>query len=144
MYILSDNSRATRQLSMPIHYQPDYDGHIAYITGRGRVTFADCEALIAKQRKDVPHRLHELNDFRNVELAIQPAQVVSLAQLNQELYADIDNIRFAVVVDSGLAYGMARMFDVYLNNTVEFKIFEDYDAALAWVHEAASLDNVTA
>ena len=128
---------------MPIQYTPDYDAHIAHIKGSGRVTFDDCEALIRQQRKDVPHRLHELNDYRGVELVIDAAEVASLAQLNQELYADIHNIRFAVVVDSGLAYGMSRMFDVYLDNTVEFQIFEDYDAALAWVNEAAAVDKAT-
>ena len=125
---------------MPIRYQPDYNAHIAYITGQGCVNFDDCVQLIKAQGKDVSRRLHEINDYRGVELDIAADQVEELADLNRELYANIKDIRFAVVVDTGLGYGMSRMFDVYLDNTVEFGIFEDYNEALTWVQEGAKRD----
>ncbi len=84
--------------------------------------------------------MHEINDYRGVELDIAADQVEELADLNRKLYANIKDIRFAVVVDTGLGYGMSRMFDAYLDNTVEFEIFEDYDEALTWVQEAARRD----
>ena len=56
---------------------------------------------------------------------------------------NVKDIRFAVVVDTGLGYGMSRMFDVYLGNTVEFQIFEDYDEALRWVEDGARRDKAT-
>lgn len=125
---------------MPIEYRPDYAQHIAYITGSGRVDFDDCVRLIREQQADVGRRLHELNDYRGIELALEAHQVEDLAVMNRELYEGLHDIRFAVVVDSDLGFGMSRMFEVYLDESVEFRIFRDYDAALIWVQEAAALE----
>lgn len=125
---------------MPIEYRPDYSQHIAYITGSGRVGFEDCVSLIRAQRADVGMRLHELNDYRGIELDLEAHQVEDLAAMNRDLYSGLQDIRFAVVVDSDLGFGMSRMFEVYLDDSVEFRVFRDYDAALAWVREAAGLE----
>ena len=125
---------------MPIHYVPDYENHVAYITGEGDITYDECVELIDKQKADVTHRLHELNDYRGTALKTDGDHVKRLAELNQALYEQIHDIRFAVVVDSGLSYGMSRMFKVWLQDSVEFEIFEDYDKARAWVLEAAARD----
>ena len=127
---------------MPIHYRPDFDAHIAHITAEGQVTYDDCLGLIEAKRSHVPTRLHEIFDYRNIETAFEHAQVEEIAGLVRELYANVSNIRFAVVVDTGLSYGMSRMFDVYLDQTVEFEIFEDYDAAYSWVNEAAKREAI--
>ncbi len=123
---------------MPIHYRPDYDNHIAYIVGEGDITFEECVELIEKQKADVGHRLHEINDYRGTKLKTDGDNVRLLAQMNQDLYAQIHDIRFAVVVDNDVGYGMSRMFKVWLQDSVEFEIFEDYDKAYAWVMEAAT------
>ena len=123
---------------MPIHYRPDHAAHIAWITGEGRVTYEDCLGLIEAQRADVGRRLHELNDYRNVELHLTVPESERLARLNVELYAEVRDIRFAVVTDSDLGYGMSRVFQAYLDESVEFRIFTDHDEALAWVREAAA------
>jgi hypothetical protein len=128
---------------MPIRYEPDYEAHIAFIKGIDTVTFDDCVQLIRDQEKDVGKRLHELNDYRGIKLHIKADQIEALAGLNRDLYANVKDIRFAVVVDTGLGYGMSRMFDVYLDNTVEFQIFEDYDEALRWVEDGARRDKAT-
>jgi hypothetical protein len=125
---------------VPIDYRPDYAQHIAYITGSGRVGFEDCLGLIRGQQADVGRRLHELNDYRGIELALEAHQVEDLAAMNRELYSGMQNIRFAVVVDSDLGFGMARMFEVYLHESVEFRVFREYEAALAWVQEAAAAE----
>jgi len=125
---------------MPIHYQPDFDAHIAHITAEGSISYDDCVGLVEAKRGNVPHRLHEISDYRNVDIDFEHAQVEEIAGLVRELYANVSNIRFAIVVDTGLVYGLSRMFDVYLDKTVELEIFEDYDKALAWVAEAAELE----
>ena len=125
---------------MPIHYVPDYENHVAYITGEGDITYDECVELIDKQKADVTHRLHELNDYRGTALKTDGDHVKRLAELNQALYEQIHDIRFAVVVDSDLSYGMSRMFKVWFQDSVEFEIFDDYDKARAWALEAAARD----
>ena len=122
---------------MPIRYEPDYGAHIDHVTGEGEVTYADCVKLIEQQGADVKRRLHELNDYRGVDLQLDARQAETLARLNVQLYAEVHDIRFAVVVDPGLGVGMSRVFEAYLNDSVEFRVFTDYAAARDWVLEAA-------
>ena len=129
---------------MPIHYRPDYENHIAYVVGEGDVTFEDCVELIEKQKADVGYRLHEINDYRGTDLKTDGENVRLLALMNQELYAQIHDIRFAVVVDSNLGYGMSRMFKVWLQDSVEFEIFEDYDKAYDWATSFAAASSTQA
>lgn len=125
---------------MPIHYRPDHQQYIAHITGEGLITFDDCVQLIEQQKVDIGRRLHELNDYRGIELELDARDVQTLADMNRDLYREMTDIRFAVVVDSDLGYGMSRMFEVYLDDSVEFRVFRDYAEAAAWVKEAADAE----
>lgn len=121
-----------------MHYEPDRARNIAFIRGEGRVTYEDCAAVVALQHAHVHERLHELNDFRGVELMLSSTESERLARMNIDLYRDVRGIRIAMVTDSQLAYGISRMFAAYLGDQLEYEIFTDYDAALAWIEEAAT------
>ena len=126
---------------MPLHYEPDRARHIAIIRGEGRVSFEDCAAVVAQQHAHVSWRLHELNDFRGAELAMSSAESERLARMNIDLYSEVRGIRIAMVTDSQLAYGISRMFAAYLGDRLEYRIFTDYDEALAWIGEAAERES---
>ena len=74
-------------------------------------------------------------DIRDTVPALSGDELMGLVRRTLAPRLDGRGWRVAVVVASPAQYGKARQFDAMADWLVETKIFDDVDAALAWVRE---------
>lgn len=78
-----------------------------------------------------------LADYRGVDLThMESDHIRTLASRNVEIAEVRPPLQIAVLVDPGVAYGFARMWEQYAFETGwPLKLFTDEDAAWAWLQE---------
>ena len=119
---------------MPCCYRVDTCRSLIVITIEGCVTVS--EALDVQRRllsdPAFDPRMRELCDFRG-------ADVSELGSLDVKLVAEVSprhtgRGKRAMVVDPGLQFGLARMFQAYASmNNQPTEVFTDLAEALAWL-----------
>jgi hypothetical protein len=84
---------------------------------------------------DYAYDRHELYDLRGLTGSeIDGDGIRSAAELDLELFGDAPDLRSAIVADTHLAFGIARMFQAHLGHREDnVRVFEDFDAAVAWL-----------
>ena len=123
---------------MPIDLRIDRDAGILYTTIRGEVTVDEIVDAFNKlfQSPDFRPGLSGLADLRESRITSSLSNVRRLAELMIENRDRIGPSRTAIVVDSDIDYGMARMFEVFAEQSMaETQVFKDIDQAMIWLKD---------
>lgn len=119
---------------MPAFYKIDTQRKLVMTTGSGVLTLADSLAHQDRLRNDVEFspEFSQLMDLTHVaEVALSADDISTLAKT--AIFSP--DSRRAILVDSDLKYGLARMFETFRDMRGEkgIRIFRNLDDALAWV-----------
>jgi hypothetical protein len=119
---------------MPAFFKIDKERRIVMTTGSGTFTLDDALDHQQKLRNDPEFdpSFSQLLDLTHVSsIEIGPADVRRLAEEN--LFSP--NSRRAILVNSDLAFGLARIFEVHRESAGEsgINVFRDLDEALDWI-----------
>lgn len=81
------------------------------------------------------YEIPELYDLRGITGSVLDASGVQLAaDLDLDLFGDAPALRSAIVATDGLHFGLARMFQAYLDDRgANVQVFADFDEARAWL-----------
>lgn len=122
---------------MPITYRHDPDQQVTFTTWTGAITAEDIRAHWAVLLSDPGpmQARRSVADIRDTVPALSGDELMGLVRRTLAPRLDGRGWRVAVVVASPAQYGKARQFDAMADWLVQTKIFEDADAALAWVRE---------
>jgi hypothetical protein len=119
---------------MPATYEIDKERRLVVSTATGPFAMADGLAHQERLRKDPDFdpgfsQLMDLTAVTEYEIGVAEIQV--LAQ--RGLFSSVS--RRAIVVQSDLGYGLARMFEMFRENAGELgiRVFRDREEALDWV-----------
>jgi hypothetical protein len=125
---------------MPLEYQIDHERRLVMATGHGTLTDQD----VFGYQCDVWSRpelmgYNELVDMTAVDDIALPStqRVRDLAALSAAMDSPQTSSRFAIVAPEKLAFGLARMFQIYREmdprSTKKVAVFRSLEAAEAWL-----------
>jgi hypothetical protein len=120
---------------MPISYR--IEGNLVLTTASGVLTDDDILQLKKQLVGDPAFKpgMGELSDVRAVEqLAVTPEGVRLMVQHDAAHADQVRTIRLAIVVAKDEVFGMARMYQMLTEGTVDnVKVFRDIAEARAWL-----------
>jgi hypothetical protein len=74
-------------------------------------------------------------DFRDARFDLESSDIRELAQFVTHHQPDTPPMRVAFVTPSDADFGMARMFDVFREDSrTDFRVFREYDEAVEWAN----------
>ena len=125
---------------MPIHYAIDPVHGRMLTRADGLVTFHDVNAhLDVEQRNRDLHR-PELLDARGATTDITSEQVRRLVRRAAEILRNADLGPTAIVTTDDVAYGMARMYSILLEDVgANAEVFRDVASATRWLDRVSNL-----
>lgn len=121
---------------MPVEHLVDKTG-IMHIRRWGNITTRDEDTALRKRQKDlrVLPGIPVIVDCREVEPPDSTELINHIAAMISSLIEGPNCGSVAIVVDSDVEYGMARMFTALTALThPNTEVFRSYDEALEWVH----------
>ena len=122
---------------MPMMYTLDHDTGLVRITGSGRLTDDDMVTCIECLRADpgLEPDMSTLSDMRGVDMALTPRGIEQMLAVMRRTADRRHSAKAAIVVDTDLAFGFGRMFELRAEDQTEprFRIFRDMDAAEEWL-----------
>ena len=131
---------------MPAIHSIDYEAKLITTTWEGEATDASLYDAFKKYHSFLLNE-RDLLDFNEVlnfsDVDLQKLTTQGLIQLTQVAF-NIDHdrtqvTRIAIVVNSILAFGMARMYEIYRSfspkNKKKLRVFRELDEALTWVDQ---------
>ena len=123
---------------MPMTYRIDQDSQLVRIKGQGLVTDDEMVACIAELREDPslqPH-MNTLSDMTNIDVGFTSKGVVEMIAVMKQSSDRRSAARAAIVTNSDVAFGMARMFQAQSaiwDQDPQFRIFRDMGEACEWL-----------
>jgi len=136
----------TGRVNMPAIHSVDYEAKLITTTWEGEATdvslydaFKKYHAFLLNDRTLLG--FNEVLNFSDVDL--QKLTTQGLIQLTQVAF-NIDHdrtqvTRIAIVVNSILAFGMARMYEIYRSfspkNKKKLRVFREINEALSWIDQ---------
>jgi hypothetical protein len=120
---------------MPCNYTIHRDKRLVVTTASGVLTFAEAMALEDKMYEDPafdPTFLHLIDATGITRTEISASEISVLARRNRFS----PKARKALVVNTTLLFGLARMFEAYLRlsgTTESVSVFKDRNKALDWL-----------
>ena len=99
----------------------------------GRVTFAEIEGHVLRQRDAGVVAYRELFDGRAGEVEFAAADTPRIVELMRRLTNEGLIGAKAIVAPEGYTYGVARMIEMLAEDFCEMKIFRDEDEAREWL-----------
>ena len=122
---------------MPMTYELDLEAGLVRMRGQGDVTDQDMVDCVARLRADPDLRPHmnTLSDMRGIRVAFTSDGIARMIEVMEATRDRRDRAKAAIVADSDVAYGMARMFEMSADGRVEpsFHIFRTMESALDWL-----------
>jgi hypothetical protein len=123
---------------MPVTTRTDQQLGIRIHTLSGPVDPGEVSAVLAEtlQDPDFDPAMPALWDVREAKGSLSAGQVRQLAQSVGGLWRQQSPPRIAILTGTGLQYGLARMYEQYLDLTrrIELQVFRDEEEeALAWL-----------
>lgn len=111
---------------------------LAIMTAQGPIALADFDQALRMFRTDprMTSNMNRLWDFRAATLQLTATDVRRIAMNLQQQAISRPGARSALVMGSIVAYGLARMFQIYadiLGLPTDFGVFREVDEALAWL-----------
>jgi hypothetical protein len=125
---------------MPIRYRVETETMTVRIRVSNPLTSGQIEDYFLESRADVCVRpdMHRLLDLRGVAPMPETADIVRIARSRRGAEPLSAETRIAVIVDSGLAYGISMMFGVHAGmHDDEFQAFWSESEAVAWIYRGS-------
>jgi len=135
---------------MPAKHFVDYEKKIITTSWEGEVSdaalseaFQHYHSFLLKE--PVLFNYDEILNFTNVDLQSVTSQgLIQLTQIAYNIDRDRTQVtRTAIVVNSILAFGMARMYEIYRNlnskNIKKLRVFRNVEEAMTWIDRTESL-----
>jgi len=119
---------------MPIEIETESDTGVAVATGSGVLRLAEAKAAAATlwETRGWPGR-SVVWDLRAAETLRESSEVRDIADFVRKHQPTPPPERVAFVVERDVEFGMARMFQVYREDSAtDFRVFRDYDEAMSW------------
>lgn len=122
---------------MAIDYRYTDDGRGMIFTGRGVVDREQFDRLDTNTAIHDVKLLYMISDLRGVDsmdLSTGEIRGIAEADLRKEAYKR--DIVLAIVGESDIVYGLARMYQAFVDEASwKVKVFRDLEAAKAWINE---------
>ena len=119
--------------TMPIRRKLDSGNHLLRTTITGAVTITDLREHLTAVHEMQGADLRELIDTRGASLAFSARELPKLAEHGQKLFSGGAMAPRAIVVTGVIHFGMARLFASLVAPWVKVSVFDNLDAAEAWV-----------
>src|SRR5689334_9430288 len=110
---------------MPITFTVDHERREVQSVASGRVSFADIEGHILKQRDAGVVTYRELFDGRAGEVEFAAADTPRIVELMRNLMKEGPIGPKAVIAPAGYVFGVSRMIEMLAEEFCEIKIFRD-------------------
>jgi hypothetical protein len=126
----------SRNEDMQVHRTKDDVNGIIRTTITGEISLGDALADITRRAADPSYDSHlpTLVDMRDAHSCMTADEIVALAQKIKSDPQRAEGGRRALLVNTALMYGLARMFEAFAGGgTVQYRLFEDETKALAWL-----------
>lgn len=123
---------------MSITYAFDPQHRWIRTTVEGSVSVAEIAAHLRAVQNEPWYPCPALVDTRHAEADLSNADIRSVVARLSELSRHTRDARIAVVVPSGVAYGLVRMIGIMLEHQMSVYPFYDMAAAEGWLHLAAT------
>lgn len=120
---------------MPIDYSYDSQKRLLTTIVSGDVGFAETAAHFHQVSHEPWFPAPSLTDVRGASAAIPSSEVRAMVELFRDLGPRIRGIPIAVLVDSDVSYGLVRMLQLMLEESVTLRPFRDREKALHWIAE---------
>jgi len=120
----------------PGAYRIDPNEGIVYIAGREIATLDEWTAFIDEILADPSYRVgfSLISDRRDQHQVPPPGYARALAEKLRERAGKLSGCRWAMVVNSTVAYGLGRMIELTVESDgIDMRLFTDYEAAMAWI-----------
>ena len=120
---------------MPIAYSVDRQKGLITETWTGDITAAELDAYWRDYLKDPDVRAvrRTLVDLRQCRILFTGAQLSILVRQTVLPMLDGESWKTAIVVEHPVQFGVSRQYQVFAENFSVDSIFEDPEAALAWL-----------
>ncbi len=122
---------------MPMSYIIDQRRNLIRITGSGVLTDKEMIQCITDLREDpaLQPDMSTLSDMRNVEVAFTAEGIAKMLNIMERTSERRTGAKAAIVVNSEVAFGMGRIFEMRAEVRVDpsFMIFRDMEAACEWL-----------
>ena len=129
---------------MPVSHRIELESHLITTTWDGDATDDELIESMKKYQQDVQsnsdyQNFNEVLDLRKVKnIKITTKGIVKVAQIASAT-DDVKRRKCAIIVSSKLAFGMARMYEIYRsqnkNSNKEVNVFEEEEKALEWLEK---------
>ena len=125
---------------MPVNHTIDIEARLVRIVGSGVVTDDEMVRCVADLRADpaLEPNMNTLSDMRDIDVAFTSEGVSRLVTVMRNSADRRVAARAAIVVNSEVAFGMGRMFELRAEQADELsiRIFRDMAEALEWLDQA--------
>ena len=121
---------------MPVRYEIDPQLRLVRVVAEGPVSYEDDRDCLASILGDPRHRegFAFLVDHRRRAPAATADHVRAFASAMEAAAPRLGRVRFAVVVERDVSYGLARMFSALTGDlAIEVEIFRSIEDAEAWL-----------
>ncbi len=123
---------------MPIEYSYDSEKRLQTTVVTGDVGFAEAAAHFEQVSREPWFPAPSLTDVRGTTPTIPSSEVRAIVELFRDLGPRIREVPIAVLVDSDVSYGLVRMLQLLLEDSVTLRPFRDREKALHWIAERAA------
>jgi hypothetical protein len=125
---------------MPVTYEIDSSRHLVRTLASGLVTYRELERHVAEEEHDDAIGLAEVIDARGATTDLTSDQVRGLVARTDALVRKGHFGALAIVTDSDVVFGMARMYELLceISLPVQIHVFRDLEPALAWLCAVSS------
>ena len=120
----------------PGAYRIDPNEGIVYIAGREIATLDEWTAFIDEILADPAYKpgFALISDRRDQHQVPHPGYARAMAEKLRERSGKLAGCRWAMVVNSSVAYGLGRMIELTIETDgIDMRLFTDYEAAMAWI-----------
>ena len=129
---------------MVANHHIDDTHKLIFTTWEGAATDADCTSamknyLVKFSGNAYYSHYNEMVDCRNVtHIDVTPAGICKLSKMASEFDKNRSHTKLALLVSSDLAYGMARMYELYRSaipgTRKDIRVFKKENDALEWIN----------
>lgn len=130
---------------MPANYHIDNKAKLIITTWEGEAHDNDFIMAIKKYQKDIQNHpdyiaYNEIVNLSNVsKIKITTEGIKTLSHIASSTDKDGSNRKLAIIVNSTLAFGLARMYEAYRSlskrSQKEIRVFKNEMNALEWIHK---------
>jgi hypothetical protein len=123
---------------MPIEYAYDSEKQLLTTIVSGDVGRHETAEYFRQVSREPWFPAPSLTDVRGASASLPSAEVRSMVELFRELGPRIREVPIAVLVDSDISYGLVRMLQLLLEESVTLRPFRDREKALHWLAERST------